>query len=130
MDELTRDQQRVLTNFFEIWGDRYLAGDLGAKLTCSEAESIEELFSKFGRVESAKAWADAHAESDDPGDEHYRLPVGTRVRCLTVDGKPGSWGVVVDASGGFVVEPGEIWVQVDGREHPAPFDFDELEVQQ
>lgn len=68
---MNETQQDALANFFEAWGDGYLANDLGEKLTCREADAIAELFSAFGKDKDAEQWIDSHSFSDDEGDEHW-----------------------------------------------------------
>jgi len=57
-------------SFLKVWGDRYLAGDLGTKLTCVEVESLAALLAALGDNEAAEDWISSHAEGDDCGDSH------------------------------------------------------------
>ncbi|ASR77181.1 hypothetical protein KIV66_gp74 [Mycobacterium phage MyraDee] len=61
-----------LATFLEVWGDGYLAGDIGSNLTCIEAEAIASLFLSLGQANAAEAWIDGHSEGDDCGDMHCR----------------------------------------------------------
>ncbi|AVJ50824.1 hypothetical protein SEA_KALNOKY_83 [Mycobacterium phage Kalnoky] len=59
-------------HFIEVWGDGYLASDLGEKLTCTEVEALASLLLSLGAGEAAARWIEYHAEGDDCGDMHCR----------------------------------------------------------
>ncbi|WP_435113850.1 hypothetical protein [Nocardiopsis synnemataformans] len=56
-----------------VWGDPQLAGDLGAKLTCEEAEVVADLLATLGMPRQALAWLVEHAQDDDEDDAHWDL---------------------------------------------------------
>ncbi|MEU0489936.1 hypothetical protein ABZ249_11965 [Nocardiopsis sp. NPDC006139] len=56
-----------------VWCDPYLAGDLGARLTCEETEVVADLLSTLGMPRQALAWLVEHAQGDDEGDSHWEL---------------------------------------------------------
>lgn len=68
---LTSDQTLALAVFLDVFGDGYLADDLGSKLTCNEADSLIGLFEAFELPDAAQAWLRGHAFGDDEGDSHY-----------------------------------------------------------
>jgi hypothetical protein len=62
-----------IENFITVWGDSFLAHDVGPKLTCIEAEALASLFTSFGRADVAERWIEGHAEGDDDEDDsHYK----------------------------------------------------------
>lgn len=59
-------------SFVDAWGSGDMAGDLGARLTCSEADALAGMLRALGHHERASTWINAHAEDDDCGDAHCR----------------------------------------------------------
>ncbi|AEL17788.1 hypothetical protein TURBIDO_80 [Mycobacterium phage Turbido] len=61
----------AMEQFKEIWGDGYLIGDIGTKLTCMEMEALADMLQACGvepsRVEEFISY---HAEGDECGDMH------------------------------------------------------------
>ncbi|MFC9231372.1 hypothetical protein ACFTZI_20820 [Streptomyces decoyicus] len=64
-------QLNAATEFVDSWA--YLGADLvhdyGCSLTCSEAESLSDLFRAFGDLVTADALIEAHAEHDEDCDD-------------------------------------------------------------
>ncbi|MWV51458.1 hypothetical protein GRS96_19500 (plasmid) [Rathayibacter sp. VKM Ac-2803] len=54
-----------------------LAGDVAARLNCSEVDALAGLLRAAGRGEAANLWIAEHATDDDEGDA-YHTPEGTQ----------------------------------------------------
>lgn len=67
---MTDDIVDAAQNFKEVWGDGYLACDLGTKLTCIELEALTRLLRAIGDEQAADTWTECHAEGDDCDDLH------------------------------------------------------------
>lgn len=61
---------------WELWHDCFsdpvLMWELATKLTCGEAETFANFMAAFGGDDYAARFLDAHAETDEHGDLHYR----------------------------------------------------------
>ena len=68
--ESVRQLLPVLARFAEVMVGA--AGDAGRAFTCTEAETIANVFRACGDLDAAAAWIDGHAEGDDEGDDHHR----------------------------------------------------------
>ncbi|UQA91221.1 hypothetical protein [Streptomyces halobius] len=76
--------------FTNAWCGR-LTSDVAAALNCAEVETLAELL-RAGAEQAADEWIDAHADGDEPGEEHFQGPVPDEVplaadgyRCTTDD---------------------------------------------
>lgn len=58
-------QQDRLAAFAATWGDRYLADDLGPRLTCGETRPLVALLAALGDGDGALSWWDAHSQSEE-----------------------------------------------------------------
>jgi len=56
-----------------VWGNPYLAGDVGGRLTCEETEVVADLLATLGMPDRGLAWLVEHAQDDDEGDSHWDL---------------------------------------------------------
>lgn len=56
-----------------VWGDPYLASDLGTRLTCDEATVLADMLATLGMPRNALAWLVEHAQDDHQGDSHWDL---------------------------------------------------------
>lgn len=63
--------REVLETFGAAWADGMLATELAMKLTCIEVNALVALLRNAGYSDAADQWAEEHAVSDEPGDEHY-----------------------------------------------------------
>lgn len=63
----------AVQQFTRTWRDlaSTLPSDYGCSLTCSEAEALALLFRVSGDTETAEWIIERHAETDEPGDDHY-----------------------------------------------------------
>lgn len=66
------EQKAEVAAALAIFGDRATAGDVGPKLTCSEAEALAIILRAVDAAEVADVWLDGHAMGDDEEDEHYQ----------------------------------------------------------
>lgn len=57
---------RTADTFLTRW-DTNLAADLAERLTCTEANALVGLLAALGAHDAATAWAQAHADGDEPG---------------------------------------------------------------
>ncbi|MDL5199583.1 hypothetical protein [Streptomyces sp. ALI-76-A] len=64
--------------FTDTWCCR-LTSDVAAALNCAEVETLAELLRAFGAEQAADEWIDAHADGDEPGEEHFQGPVPDEV---------------------------------------------------
>ncbi|WP_274562395.1 hypothetical protein [Streptomyces spiramyceticus] len=61
--------------FAAAWTDDILVRDLASRLTCIEVELLATVLRVCGGApEYGDDWIGAHAETDQPGDQHYRGP--------------------------------------------------------
>jgi hypothetical protein len=49
-----------------------LAENIATGMTCCEIEAFAAVLADLGNAAAAQSWIDAHAEGDEPEDEHYR----------------------------------------------------------
>lgn len=60
------------TALVRVW-EGVTEGQLNADtLTCSETDTLAELFRTFGKYSAADRLEENHAVGDQPGDSHYR----------------------------------------------------------
>jgi hypothetical protein len=59
-------------NVVEVFADGEIADSVGTSLTCTEVETLADLFRATGHEQAAQVWIDCHAEGDDCGDSHCR----------------------------------------------------------
>lgn len=74
----------VAEAFADTWCGKVTA-DLAAELGCAEVDTLADLLRALGAEQAADEWIDAHAEADDPSDDHFQGPVPAEVT-LAVDG--------------------------------------------
>ncbi|QDP44657.1 hypothetical protein SEA_NOTHINGSPECIAL_73 [Mycobacterium phage NothingSpecial] len=75
---MTVKQERIglslssaMHQFKEVWGDGYLIGDIGTKLTCIEMEALADMLQACGiPADRVEEFISAHAEGDECGDMH------------------------------------------------------------
>ncbi|CAM4055519.1 hypothetical protein NOGI109294_23865 [Nocardiopsis gilva] len=63
----------LAARFLDVWGDAYLADDLGTRLTCHEVDVLADMLAALGDPGAAATWIGAHAVDDDEGDAHHTL---------------------------------------------------------
>lgn len=64
----------VLGQFANVWEGLApsLPDDYGCTLTCSEAEALALVFRVANKPDVAHEIIERHAETDEPGDDHYK----------------------------------------------------------
>jgi hypothetical protein len=78
-ERLIMENTRLLAaveRFADEWGAliERLPREYHCTLSCSEAEAAAELFRAIGDEPTAEGILDAHADHDEPGDDHYKEP--------------------------------------------------------
>lgn len=63
--------QELFNDLASVFGDGYIASDVGHHFTCTEADTIARVLKLSGNVEAAETWLEGHAEGDDCGDDHW-----------------------------------------------------------
>lgn len=62
----------ALADFVAAFSQLDTTSHVAELLTCTELEALAGLLEVTGQHEAAEAWRDAHAETDEEGDLHYR----------------------------------------------------------
>ncbi|GIT82094.1 hypothetical protein LLS1_37630 [Leifsonia sp. LS1] len=70
MSTLIADTDDV-TRFCAVFSDVGLAHDVAPTLGCRETEALAGILRALGEPAAADLWLDAHATSDELGDQHY-----------------------------------------------------------
>jgi hypothetical protein len=63
----------VAQDFTDAW-DSYVVTDLGPSLACTETDVLAELLFHLGFPMLAEVLVEAHADADEPDDDHYIGP--------------------------------------------------------
>ena len=64
--------ESVAQAFAEAWSDDILVNENAPGLSCTEANTLVALLRSLGHDDTADMWATAHANGDEPGDEHHQ----------------------------------------------------------
>lgn len=72
------NREQASEEFAAVWAETLVAlpDAYGFTFSCSEAEAARAFLAAHGYDRSADALLAAHAEHDEPGEEHYEEPPG------------------------------------------------------
>lgn len=70
--------------FTDTWCGLVTA-DLATSLGCAETDTLADLLRALGAEQAAAEWEQAHAEGDEPSDDHHQGPVPAEAS-LAADG--------------------------------------------
>jgi hypothetical protein len=65
------DIQAAADSFRHFFAENIPTPNIAAGFTCSEIEILAEVIAVLGEPDTAARWLNAHAEGDEPDDEHY-----------------------------------------------------------
>lgn len=76
MTDETGETVGAFERFAEVWGDGLLIDEVAHALNCAETRALAGVFTAVGRPGDAKAWTQAHVETESECDGDHDTEAG------------------------------------------------------